>query len=76
MDDFSTIVSGLSYAANSTWLEILAEDMFTTVLVINLPLGIFKTELMYWCIPKQRGSKATPFVTIRDNTFHTKDKIR
>lgn len=76
MNNFSITVSSPSYVSNITHLEKLAEEMCTNALAIDLSFGILKIKLMYWGIPKQRGLENTPPVTIRGNTFHSKDKIK
>lgn len=58
MDNFSIMVLGLLYIFNAANLEKLAEEIFTTALVINLYLGIPKTEHMY-CIFLSRETLTT-----------------
>lgn len=76
IDDFSITVSGFLYTVNSAPFKKLTEDMFISILAINLSFEIPKTELVHWCIIKQRGSKSTPSVTIQGDIFNSKDPIR
>lgn len=50
--------------------------MFTTTLAISLLFGILMMELMHWRILKQQRLETIPLVSIKDNTFHTREKIR